>query len=94
MSIVACTGDDGKTSGPIASLQSVISGDRAAEIEERLAELLDLRVVELRDYLRGNIGESASRRTGFRLVRGTHGAHYVRDPEGTDILPARVSIPD
>ena len=25
--------------------------------------------------------------TGFRLVRGTHGATYVADPRGTDRLP-------
>ena len=72
----------------------MISGNRAKEIEERLAELLDVEIAELRDYLRGNVGESASRRTGFRLIRGTHGGHYVLDPEGTDILPARVSLPN
>jgi len=71
----------------------VIRGDRAREIEERMADLLDVEVGELRDYLRGNIGESADRRTGFRFMRGTHGGQYVRDPEGTDILPARVSLP-
>lgn len=82
------------TSGPSASLRLTISGDRAREIKERLAEALNVQVVELRDYLRGNFGESSHRRTGFRLIRGTHGAHYVRDPDRTDILPARVSVPD
>ena len=72
----------------------MISGNRARAIEERLAELLDVEIGELRDYLRGNVGESASRPTGFRLIRGTHGGQYVRDPEGTDILPARVSVPN
>ena len=71
----------------------MISGDRAKEIEERLADLLDVEIVELRDYLQGNIGESSARRTGFRFVRGTHGGQYVRDPEGTDIPSARVSVP-
>lgn len=71
----------------------MISGDRAREIEERLAALLDVEIEELRDYLRGNIKESANRRTGFRFIRGTHGANYVRDPEGTDILPSRTSLP-
>lgn len=71
----------------------MISGERAREIEDRLAELVGVEVEELRDYLRGSIKESASRPTGIRLVRGTHGAHYVRDPEGTDIPPARVSLP-
>jgi hypothetical protein len=73
--------------------QHMIDGDRAREIEERFTELLDVEVRELRDYLRGNIGESANRRTGFRFIRGTHGGQYVRDPEGTDIPPVRVSVP-
>jgi hypothetical protein len=72
----------------------MISGDRARALEERLAELLDVEIEELREYLRGKVGESADRRTGFRLIRGTHGGQYVRDPEGTDILPARVSLPN
>lgn len=71
----------------------MISGDRAREIEERLAVLLDVEIGELRDFLRGNIGQSANRRTGVRFIRGTHGAQYVRDPEGTDIPPARASLP-
>jgi hypothetical protein len=71
----------------------MISGDRAQEIEERLAGLLDVEIAELRDYLQGNIRESAARRTGFRFIRGTHGGQYVRDPEGTDIPSVRVSVP-
>jgi hypothetical protein len=71
----------------------VIRGDRALEIEKQLAELLDVRVEELRDYLTGNIGESGNRRTCFRFIRGTHGGHLVRDREGTDILPAGISAP-
>jgi hypothetical protein len=71
----------------------MIDGDRAGKIEERLGELLDVEVEEVRDYLRGNIRESGNRRTGYRLIRGTHGGQYVRDPEGTDILPVRVSVP-
>jgi hypothetical protein len=69
----------------------MISGDRAIEIEKQLAQLLGVEVDELRDYLAGNIRASSSRRTGFRFVRGTHGGHYVRDREGTDIRPASVS---
>ena len=69
----------------------MISGDRAVKIEEQLAHLLDVEVDELRDYLAGNIRTSTTRRTGFRFVRGTHGGHYVRDREGTDIAPAGVS---
>jgi hypothetical protein len=71
----------------------MISGDRAKEIEKQLADLLDVEIAEVRDYLRGNIKESAARRTGFRFIRGTHGGQYVRDPEGTDIPSARVSVP-
>jgi hypothetical protein len=73
--------------------QPVISGDRAREVEERLAELLEVEIGELRDFLRGNIGESPNRPTGFRFIRGTHGGQYVRDPGGRDILPARASLP-
>jgi hypothetical protein len=70
----------------------VIKGDRAREIEERLAGLIEVEVRELRDYLAGNIGESRTRRTGIRFRRGTHGGQYVRDPEGTDIPPVGVSV--
>jgi hypothetical protein len=70
----------------------VISGDRAKNIEERLAGLLGVEVDDLRDYLSGNVGESGNRRTRIRFVRGTHGGHYVRDPEGTDIAPAGISV--
>ena len=70
----------------------MISGDRALKIETQLAQVLDVEVDELRDYLAGRIGESGKRRTGFRFIRGTHGGHYVRDREGTDIRPAGVSV--
>ena len=71
----------------------MISGERALKIEKQLAQLLDVEVDELRDYLAGNIRTSSTRRTGFRFVRGTHGGHYVRDREGTDIRPAGVIRP-
>ncbi len=70
----------------------MISGERALKIEKQLAQLLDVEVDELHDYLAGNIRTSGTRRTGFRFVRGTHGGHYVRDREGTDIAPAGVSV--
>ena len=70
----------------------MISGEAAKKIEERLADLLEVEVGDLRDYLQGRIGVSGSRRTGYRLIRGTHGGQYVRDPEGTDILPAGISL--
>jgi hypothetical protein len=71
----------------------MINGDAAKKIEERLADLLEIEVGDLRDYLQGRIGASGTRRTGYRLIRGTHGVQYVRDPEGTDILPAGISLP-
>ena len=71
----------------------MISGERALEIEERLAELLNVEVDQLRDYLAGNIGVSTTRKTGFRFVRGTHGGQYVRDRDGTDIVRAGMSVP-
>ena len=69
----------------------MISGARALKIETQLAQLLDVEVDELRDYLAGNIGTRSTRRTGFRFVRGTHGGQYVRDREGTDTRPAGMS---
>jgi hypothetical protein len=33
-------------------------------------------------------GGGGQRRTGWRMVRGTHGVSYVRDPKGVDVLPA------
>jgi hypothetical protein len=79
------------SSGAFASIIPMISGDRALEIEKQLAQLLDIKVDELRNYLAGNIRTSSTRRTGFRFVRGTHGGQYVRDHEGTDIAPTGVS---
>jgi hypothetical protein len=70
----------------------MISGDRALKIEQQLAQLLEVGVDELRDYLADNIRTSSTRRTGFRFVRGTHSGHYVRDREGTDMRPAGVSV--
>jgi hypothetical protein len=70
----------------------MISSDRALEIERQLAQLLGVEVDQPCDYLAGNIRTSSTRRTGFRFVRGTHGGHYVRDREGTDISPAGVSV--
>ena len=81
------------SSGAFASIVPMISGERALEIEERLAELLGVGVDQLRDYLAGNIGASSTRRTGFRFVRGTHGGQYVRDRDGTDIVRPGASVP-
>jgi hypothetical protein len=71
----------------------MISGQRALEIEEQLAQMLDVEVDELRDYVAGNIGASSTRRTGFPFVRGTHGGQYIRDCEGTDIVRPGASVP-
>ena len=71
----------------------MIEAEKAAHIEERLAELLDVETDDVRDYLNGNIRAGGARRTGYRFVRGTHSGSYVRDPQGNDILPAGYSVP-
>ena len=65
----------------------MIETKQAVEIEEQLATMLGVRVEEIRDYLRGNIRAGTGRRTGIRFVRGSQSGSYVRDPEGTDLLP-------
>jgi len=71
----------------------MIEAEQAAEMETRLAELLGVSIDVMRDYMDGNIRAGGARRTGYRFVRGTHGGSYVRDPDGTDILPAGYSVP-
>ena len=71
----------------------------ARATEAKLAELLRLSGDEVREYvvevLEDRLWRSGStaRRTGFTFVRGTHGGVYVRDPEGTDVLPPGVEPP-
>ena len=65
----------------------MIETKQAVEIEEQLATMLGVRVEEIRDYLRGNIRAGTGRRTGIRFVRGSQSGSYIRDPEGTDMLP-------
>jgi hypothetical protein len=72
----------------------MIDAEQAAEIEDRLADLLGVRVDDLRDYISGNIRAGGARRTGYRFVRGTHSGTYERDPNGLDMLPAGYSIPE
>lgn len=72
----------------------MIDAEQAAQIEARLAKLLDVRADVLRDYLSGNIRAGGARRTGYKFVRGSHGGSYVRDPQGTDMLPAGHTIPE
>lgn len=68
--------------------------DESGALERRIAESLNIDERNLRKYLvevleerlyRGR--ESTERRTGFRFTRGTHSGTFVRDPEGTDLLP-------
>lgn len=84
---------------PVRLTRLMIS-DKAKRTEERLAKLLELDPPELREYVvevledrlwRG--GEKRERRTGITFVRGTHGGSWVRDPEGTDILPPGAQPP-
>ena len=75
------------------SMRCVVKAERAVQIEERLAVLLDVELDELRDYLRGDVRSGGARRTGIRFIRGTHSGTYIRDPEGTDLLPAGYSVP-
>ena len=65
----------------------MINAEQAAKIETALAQLIDAPEDAVRDYLRGNVRAGNARRTGYRFVRGTHGATYVRDPEGVDSPP-------
>lgn len=72
----------------------MIDAEKAAQIEARLAKLLDVRADVLRDYLAGNIRAGGARRTGYKFVRGSHGGSYIRDPQGTDMLPSGHTIPE
>lgn len=72
----------------------------AQRVEAALASLLREEPDAVRTYVvevleerlwRG--GEDRRRTTGFRFVRGSHGGTYVRDPDGTDILPAGAEPP-
>jgi hypothetical protein len=71
----------------------VIDAERARVIETQLAALVDVPVEDLRDYMAGNIRAGGARRTGYKFVRGTHSGHFVRDPNGTDILPSGFEVP-
>jgi hypothetical protein len=74
--------------------------EEAQRVEAALAALLKEEPGLVRTYIvevleerlwRG--GEDRSRATGFRFVRGSHGGTYVRDPTGTDVLPAGAQPP-
>ena len=74
--------------------------DDARAVEQRLAEQLRLEPRAVREYVlevleerlwRG--GERPERPTGYRFIRGSHGGTWVRDPEGTDVLPPGLRPP-
>jgi hypothetical protein len=65
----------------------LIDGDRAFEIETKLAELAGCQPPEMRNYLRGYVTASTARKTGWRFVRGSHRGTFVPNPEGADVLP-------
>jgi hypothetical protein len=79
---------------PVASVECglMISTEKAATIEQRLAKLLGCRPDELRDWL-GQRVDYGPRKTGLRWVRGTHSGTFVTDPEGTDELPPAYEPP-
>jgi hypothetical protein len=65
-----------------------------------MARKLGVAPEQLRDYVIGVLedrlwgeGENPGRKTGIKFVRGSHGGMYVRDPEGTDILPPSAEPP-
>jgi hypothetical protein len=83
----------GRLTGPMLSKD-------ARRVEAVLASLLREEPEAVRNYVvevleerlwRG--GEDRTRPTGFRFVRGSHGGTYVRDPAGTDVLPAGAQPP-
>jgi len=72
-----------------------ITGKRAEEIEAKLREL-GFEPAELHDWIMRRIytaDESGRRVTHYRQVRGSHGASYVWDAEGTDELPLGYEAP-
>lgn len=65
--------------------------DKLREAQNELVELrAHLAALGLED---STAGDERRRRTGYRMVRGSHGATYVRDPQGTDPLPLGYTIP-
>lgn len=74
--------------------------DDARRIETKLASALGVEPGAVRRYVTELLDEPHSRgrltterRTGFRMVRGSHGCSYVRDPNGVDPLPPGVEPP-
>jgi hypothetical protein len=74
-------------------------GVTANSIHQRLNQITEL-VMEIKQLISEmeipdstRPGEQHRPRTGYRFVRGSHSGTYVRDPDGTDRLPAGYSIP-
>jgi transcription initiation factor IIE alpha subunit len=77
-----------------------VISDESRALEENLAKHLGVEPEDVRDYMYAVIeqrlwrgGEKRERRTGIKMIRGTHGCTYVRDPEATDMLPPGVEPP-
>jgi hypothetical protein len=77
-----------------------VLSDDARRVEAKLASALGVEPSAVRRYVSELLDERLSRgrtvterRTGFRMVRGSHGCSYVRDPDGVDPLPPGVEPP-
>ena len=74
--------------------------DEARAVERRLAEQLGLEPGAVREYVLEVLedrlwrsGERPDRPTGYRFIRGSHSGTWVRDSDGTDVLPPGVQAP-
>jgi hypothetical protein len=77
-----------------------VISEAARDVERRIARKLGVEQEQLRDYvievLENRLwgeGENPERKTGIKFVRGSHAGMYVRDPEGTDLLPPGAEPP-
>jgi hypothetical protein len=84
---------------PVRLTSSVLS-DEGRSVENKLARALGVESSAVRQYVSEVLEERlvrgrtrSERRTGFRMVRGSHGCTYVRDPNGIDMLPPGVEPP-
>jgi hypothetical protein len=81
-------------------LSGEVISDEARAVERRLADQLGLEPEAVREYVLAVLeerlwrsGERKDRPTGFRFQRGSHSGTWVRDPEGTDVLPPGAQPP-
>jgi hypothetical protein len=77
-----------------------VISDEGRAVERRLADRLGLEPVAVREYVLEVLeerlwrsGERKERPTGFRFLRGSHSGTWIRDPEGTDVLPPGIQAP-